>query len=481
MPSQLSTPATLRIGAFCFDPATGELDGPDGRRRLRRQSARALELLASDPGRLFTREELRTALWGETWVDFGQGLHDCVNEIRVALGDSAREPRYVETLPRRGYRLIAAVEPIVVVPAVPDPVALDTSQRLRTLARTSAGALSLALLAALSTASGPARSDVPPLRPELDPASILVLRGRHALAERTPESLQRAANLFERARAASPLAGAPWAGLADAHRLLAEYAPAADVDHVRLGHDAARRAVELAPNLSAAHTALAAHRADARDFAGAERAYLRAIELEPRDAAARLWYSDLLRLQGRLDEALAQAHAARRFDPLSAMACAAIGKAHLLAARPEAAQVAFEEALTIEPALAAGHLGLAQSRALAGRPDEALRLLERAPLPASITDGPRGYLLARTGRTTEARAVLERLQAAERDYDAAVLLATLGERESALRWLERAVLRHDARARALPNDTRFRPLESDPRFEALLARYSAPANAEHGS
>ena len=81
----------------------------DGRPvKLQQQPCRVLALLASRAGELVTREEIRGAIWGaHTWVNFDQGLNFCIKEVRAALGDSADAPRYVETLPRRGYRFIA--------------------------------------------------------------------------------------------------------------------------------------------------------------------------------------------------------------------------------------------------------------------------------------------------------------------------------------------------------------------------------------
>ncbi len=103
----------LRIGPVVFDPETGELRGKGITSRLPPQPARVLALLASRPGEIVTREELRRLLWGaETFVDFEQGLNFCIRRIRAALGDEAERPAYVETLPRRGYRLIAPVEEV---------------------------------------------------------------------------------------------------------------------------------------------------------------------------------------------------------------------------------------------------------------------------------------------------------------------------------------------------------------------------------
>jgi len=79
--------------------------------RLQRQPSRLLELLTSRPGEIVTREEIRQALWGDdTHVDFERSLNFCVARLRSALRDNAASPAYIETLPTRGYRFIAAVD-----------------------------------------------------------------------------------------------------------------------------------------------------------------------------------------------------------------------------------------------------------------------------------------------------------------------------------------------------------------------------------
>ena len=104
----------LRFGAFELDLGTAELRKSGVALNLPRQPLRILALLASHPGQLVTREQIQQEIWGsETFVDFEQGLNFAINKIRGALGDNADSPRYVETLPRRGYRFIAPVEEVV--------------------------------------------------------------------------------------------------------------------------------------------------------------------------------------------------------------------------------------------------------------------------------------------------------------------------------------------------------------------------------
>jgi Tol biopolymer transport system component/DNA-binding winged helix-turn-helix (wHTH) protein len=102
----------IRFGEFSADPATGELRR-DGRRvRLPPQSFQVLLRLTRTPGELVTREALQAELWPATsQVEYEQGLNAAINRLREALGDSAAEPRYIETLPRRGYRFIGTLVP----------------------------------------------------------------------------------------------------------------------------------------------------------------------------------------------------------------------------------------------------------------------------------------------------------------------------------------------------------------------------------
>ena len=109
------SPARVRVGDFVFDRSTGELrrlDGAGAPSRLPPQPARLLALLIEKNGELATREEIRERVWPDTHVDFDASLHFCVRRIRSAFGDSATQPTYVETLPRRGYRLMRSVDPV---------------------------------------------------------------------------------------------------------------------------------------------------------------------------------------------------------------------------------------------------------------------------------------------------------------------------------------------------------------------------------
>jgi len=103
----------LRFDIFELDVRTGELRKRGAKVRLQGQPLQVLETLLRRPGELVTREELRAQIWkADTFVDFDHSLHNAIARIREALGDSAEAPRYVETLPRRGYRFIGPVETV---------------------------------------------------------------------------------------------------------------------------------------------------------------------------------------------------------------------------------------------------------------------------------------------------------------------------------------------------------------------------------
>jgi DNA-binding winged helix-turn-helix (wHTH) protein len=101
---------TFLFGTFSFNPASLELARNGRPVRLDPQPARALAVLLASAGEVVSREELRAALWGEhTHVDYDRGLAYCLAQVRTALGDSAENPRFVQTLPKRGFRFLAPV------------------------------------------------------------------------------------------------------------------------------------------------------------------------------------------------------------------------------------------------------------------------------------------------------------------------------------------------------------------------------------
>ena len=133
MTLKVATTAHIRIGSYELDLQAGELHKGGFRVRLQEQPFEILAIFVDRPGEVVTREELRHKLWpADTFVDFEHGLNKAINKLRQALGDDAGNPRYIETLPRRGYRLIAPVEAVAPVSPPADrespvqPAAVET-------------------------------------------------------------------------------------------------------------------------------------------------------------------------------------------------------------------------------------------------------------------------------------------------------------------------------------------------------------------
>jgi TolB-like protein/DNA-binding winged helix-turn-helix (wHTH) protein/Tfp pilus assembly protein PilF len=117
---------TVRFGVFEIDLKACELRKHGFRIKLAEQPFQVLAFLLERPGEIVTREELRDRLWpGDTFVDFDHGLNNAVMRVREVLLDSSEHPRYVETVPRRGYRFVAPVEETSVPPSVPATIELE--------------------------------------------------------------------------------------------------------------------------------------------------------------------------------------------------------------------------------------------------------------------------------------------------------------------------------------------------------------------
>ena len=107
-----SSDGIVRFGAFELNGETGELRNAGTKIRLQEQPLEILQMLLEHPGKVISREELRQKVWSsDTFVDFDHGINNAIKRLREALADTAETPRYIETLPRRGYRFVGTIEP----------------------------------------------------------------------------------------------------------------------------------------------------------------------------------------------------------------------------------------------------------------------------------------------------------------------------------------------------------------------------------
>jgi len=115
-------PRILRFGAFELDVRNSELRRGGVLVKLAPQQFRLLRYLAENPGRLSTREEIQQNIWGaEVFVDFDRSLNVCMAQLRSVLRDDSESPRFIQTVPRRGYRFVAPVERVDDAPPPPAP------------------------------------------------------------------------------------------------------------------------------------------------------------------------------------------------------------------------------------------------------------------------------------------------------------------------------------------------------------------------
>jgi len=141
-------PRLVRFGAFEVDLRAGELRKDGAKLKLTGQPFQVLTILLEQPGEVVTREELQKRLWPDTFVDVDHNLNTAINKIREVLGDSAESPRFVETLPRRGYRFVAPVEGTRTT-EVPGGSGVRQESRMPWVRRTSILFVVLVLLAAV--------------------------------------------------------------------------------------------------------------------------------------------------------------------------------------------------------------------------------------------------------------------------------------------------------------------------------------------
>jgi DNA-binding winged helix-turn-helix (wHTH) protein len=111
MTSETHASRLIHFGDFAIDPRAGELFKKGTKIKLQQQPFQVLAILLERPGDLVTREELRQRIWpADTFVDFDHSLNTAVKKLRQALGDGSQKPRFVETLPRKGYRFLGTVK-----------------------------------------------------------------------------------------------------------------------------------------------------------------------------------------------------------------------------------------------------------------------------------------------------------------------------------------------------------------------------------
>jgi tetratricopeptide (TPR) repeat protein len=299
------------------------------------------------------------------------------------------------------------------------------------------------------------------------------LRGRHFWNQRSLVAFDSAIDYFNRAVLLDPEYARAYAALAETYVLVPEYGGPSIPEMLPLARAATERARTLDPDLAEAYAASGYLKEVFEwDRDGAERDFLKAIELNPDCATAHQWYAELLGATRRWDEAVVEARRAVQLDPLSVAANDVLGTVLTCGGRHAEAILARERALEIVPDFAFAVLGLAKSYVLVGDYAAAAPLFDRlAELTGTDPKAYRAYLAALSD-PAEMSAAVAALRSTDvfGDVGNADFLADLGQFDEALALLEQA---YEARhpyvpwINALPHYERLR---SDPRFQDLLRR-----------
>ena len=309
------------------------------------------------------------------------------------------------------------------------------------------------------------------------------LRGRYLESRRTPATNAAAVREYERALSLDPGYALAWARLSATFAGSTLNGDAPPRDAGPRARDAAARAIALAPRLAEAQAA-AGYVAWLLDWnwPAAERAFRQATQLDPDNGVAWRMLGHALSQSGRHADAGIAMRRARELEPLDPTMAALSSQVAFQARQLGPAVEYARRAISIDPEFWVGHMQLGQAYAQQGETDLALEALADAARLSgrnSKAESLRGYVLARAGRTRQARAVLRVLETEARDryvppYAIALIHAGLGERDEAFAWLERAYAAHDVHLVYLGVDAKWDGLRGDPRFGDLLGRCGFP-------
>ena len=321
--------------------------------------------------------------------------------------------------------------------------------------------------------------------PENTEAYRLYLRGRYYFDQRTADGIRRSIESFQEAIKKDPTYALAYAGLANAY-ISSDTAlpPRANVPRAK---DAALKALASDNSLAEVHTALGRVLQHGDwDWAGAEREFKRAIELNPNNAEAHHMYSHYLTPMGRLDESVAEARRALELDPLDVLLNTHLAWAQLNARRYDESIDQSLKAIAMDPNIETSRTTL--GRAYLGKRmfDEALSEFQKvATLSGGVATGPDTYIAytyALMGRREEAVKKLDSLRdryakGMATAYDVGIVYVALGDRDRSFEWLIKACEERSGTLEPLNTDVMFDPIRQDPRFNDLVARLGLPVNS----
>ncbi len=494
-------------------------------------SPKAFDLLltlVANHGRLLTRECLMKTIWPDSFVE-ETNLTVNISLLRKTLGDMEDGRPWIATAPKRGYRFDGAVilhdeippgatfakaesPPPKTVAAIQDPVEPVTAgpepqasapppARAKHLVFsrwlvTSLG-LIVALLAAFTLLRHPSRSHASPggsgeQRPVATHNSAayeLYTQGRYFWNQRSVEATKKSIEFFQQAIHADPNLAVAYAGLADAYILAGSYGNSFLAPNVAMpkAKAAIEKALALDDSSAEAHTSLAYIRlVNDWDWSGAEQEFKRALALDPDCVNAHHWYSHELMALGRVAESHRESEIALGLDPTDVVINEHMAWHHLMNREYDRAIAQATKAIELDPNFVQAHRVLGLAYLYTNREQQASEEFEKGVAlshgdPVSRAYLARGYVASH--RDADARKILASLEqdSVERyisSAEIAPVYVALGDHDSAIRLLSKALDERAGSLIYLNVDRAFDPLRNDPRFLADLKRANLVPKAD---
>ena len=306
----------------------------------------------------------------------------------------------------------------------------------------------------------------------------LYLKGRYFWNERTEADLKKAIHYFNYALEKDPNCALAYVGLADSYALLNYYGASPPGDSFPKAKEAAEKALKIDDTLAEAHASVAyIKRAYDWDWAGAEREFKRAIELNPNYATAHFWYGEYLTYLGRFDEGIAEIQRAQELDPLSPIISGSVGWAFHMARQPDRAISQLRQTLQLDPDFAMTHFYLGMAYEGKQMYPEAIAAYRKAQeiSPAGPGIVGLGHAYAMSAMKDEARTILDEVkQRVEKNEirppSVAIIYAGLNDADRAFEWMEKAYEQRAEGVVYLKAQPYFDNLRSDPRRADFLRR-----------
>jgi DNA-binding winged helix-turn-helix (wHTH) protein/Tfp pilus assembly protein PilF len=472
--ADLPLSAGFVIGEWTVMPSRNLIERQGQQLHLEPRVMDVLVYLARRNGEAVSKDELATHVWKSQFIS-DETLTVTIYALRKALGDDARRPRYVQTVSRRGYRLIPVPHAIPSATADTDDrsPATRAAPARRSQVLTAVAAACVAVAAGVVWMHGGDRNAQHIPRAE---AREAYLKGRYFLDQRSMQSWRQALEQFQLAVAVDPRDPAGHAGLADTYSAMADFGIAPSGELRPRAMSEARQALALDARSAEAHGALGrAQFVFDWDFAAAEQSLTRALALDSSFMPAYQAMAWLKSSRGDHDGAVAAARRARQLDPVNTARYTELAYVLTLGGRHQEALREIERALELSPRAIANHLMKGWVREVAGEPEQAfeaylagLRVVgvqEQSLKQYQAAYRERGL----PGFFQEVLAWSATVPQASETWRAQ-LYTRAGQPERAIQALERAYAKREGALAWMSVEPTFRPLRDDARFRQIAAQ-----------